>query len=399
MTDASGHIAENIMHFGRVLRTAGLPIGPGMVIEAIKAVEAVGIRRRDDFYWALHSVFVNRQDQVELFDQAFHIFWRDPRILQSVAGMLMPRLEGDEDQQSHLSRRLSEAISPGIGENSGDDAEEKVELDARLTFSDRERLQSMDFEGMSGEEMAQAKALIAKMRLPLMQVPTRRLRPSARGHRVDMRATLRASLRSGGDLIPLKRRDHATRHPPLVVLCDISGSMSRYSRLFLHFVHAITNDRDRVHTFLFGTKLTNITRHLKHRDIDLAMERIGEAVTDWSGGTRIGTTLAEFNRNWSRRVLGQGALVLFISDGLDRDAGAGLGGEIERLHKSCRRLIWLNPLLRWDGFEAKSIGIRTILPHVDEFRPVHSLDSLADLADILSKPPQRREDRFMGGSR
>jgi uncharacterized protein with von Willebrand factor type A (vWA) domain len=397
--EGNGRLAENIMHFGRVLRAAGLPIGPGRVIDAIRAVEAAGIRRRDDFYWTLHSVFVNRRDQQDLFDQAFHVFWRNPKILEKMLGMLLPSFEAPpEEEQEKQSRRLSDALFPdaGKGDQENEREPDQVELDATFTFSDRELLQAMDFESMSAEEVAAAKRIIAKLRLPIMQVPTRRFHAAPHGPRVDMRATLRASLRTGGAGIPLRRRTVVTRHPPLVILCDISGSMSRYSRLFLHFVHAITNDRDRVHTFLFGTRLTNITRHLRQKDVDIAMSRIGEAVEDWSGGTRIGATLHEFNTRWSRRVLGQGALVLFISDGLDREAGAGLAQEIERLHKSCRRLIWLNPLLRWEGFEPKSIGIRTILPHVDEFRPVHNLASLADLAGALARPPVRREEGFIG---
>jgi uncharacterized protein with von Willebrand factor type A (vWA) domain len=253
-------------------------------------------------------------------------------------------------------------------------------------------LQKMDFESMSADEEAAAKQAIARMRLPIADVPTRRFRSDPRGRRVDMRSTLRSSLRTPG-AITLRRRERERRHPPLVVLCDISGSMSRYSRLFLHFMHAITNDRDRVHTFLFGTRLTNVTRYLRQRDVDVALAKVAAAVEDWSGGTRIGTTLREFNRNWSRRVLGQGPLVLLITDGLDRDGGAGLEEEIERLHKSSRRLIWLNPLLRWEGFQPKALGIRAILPHVDEFRPVHNLESLASLVDVLSKPVPRRDDR------
>jgi uncharacterized protein with von Willebrand factor type A (vWA) domain len=222
-----------------------------------------------------------------------------------------------------------------------------------------------------------------------MDLPTRRFRPDPLGARIDMRATLRAALRSA-DSIPLRRRSARRRHPPLVILCDISGSMSRYSRLILHFMHAVTNDRDRVHTFLFGTRLTNITRQLRHRDIDVALEKVGASVEDWSGGTRIGRCLAEFNNQWSRRVLGQGAVVLFISDGLDRDGGEGLAKEMERLHKSCRRLIWLNPLLRYEAYEPRSLGARSIMPHVDEFRPVHNLESLADLTRVLSEPVSRR---------
>jgi len=396
--DGTGRFAENIMHFARVLRAAGLPIGPGRVIDALRAVEVAGLRRRDDFYWTLHSVFVNRRDQQDLFDQAFHIFWRNPKILEKMLGLLLPVVQAGEDEEKQKeNKRLADALFPNQGDADQRDSDrppDELEVDAAFTFSDREVLQHMDFETMSAEELAAAKKAIARLRLPIVEVPTRRFHASPSGRRVDMRATLRASLRTGGATIPLKRRQPVTRHPPLVILCDISGSMSRYSRMFLHFVHAITNDRDRVHTFLFGTRLTNVTRYLRQRDIDVAMAKITEAVEDWSGGTRIGATLHEFNSKWSRRVLGQGALVLLISDGLDRDAGSGLKREIERLHKSCRRLIWLNPLLRWDGFEPKSIGIRTILPHVDEFRPVHNLASLANLADALSRPAQRREEGF-----
>lgn len=383
------------MYFARTLRAAGLPVGPGKVIDAIRAVETVGIADREDFYWTLHAVFVNRRDQKELFDQAFHVFWRNPRILERMMSVLLPQLQvpGKEDAGLELLRRLAEAIRPdlaGKGESADDrPAEEKVEIDAVLTWSNREVLQHTDFESMSTEEVALAKRAIAEMRLPIMEVPTRRFEPQLRGKRIDMRATLRAALRSAGT-IPLKRRERRRRHPPLVVLCDISGSMSRYSRLLLHFLHAVTNDRDRVHTFLFGTRLTNVTRYLRHRDVDQALERVSKVVEDWSGGTRIGTCLADFNAHWSRRVLGQGAVVLLITDGLDRDGGAGLAREMERLHKSCRRLIWLNPLLRYEAYEPKSQGARAIMPHVDEFRPVHNLKSLSDLTRVLSRPGRRR---------
>jgi uncharacterized protein with von Willebrand factor type A (vWA) domain len=240
---------------------------------------------------------------------------------------------------------------------------------------------------MTAEELAQAKAMIARLRLPIPEVRTRRFRPDSEGARVDLRASLRASLRTGGAVIPLKRRSVRTRHPPLVVLCDVSGSMSRYSRMFLHLLHAITNDRDRVHSFVFGTRLTNVTRCLRHRDADAAMREITRVVTDWSGGTRIGTCLRDFNLAWSRRVLGQNAAVLLISDGLDRDAGQNLSREMERLHRSCRKLIWLNPLLRYEGFEPRPAGVRAMLPHVDAFLPVHNIASLVDLARALSVPP------------
>lgn len=387
-------LLPNIMHFGRVLRAAGLPIGPGRILDAVGAVREVGITKRRDFYWTLHAVFVNRHDQHELFDQAFHIFWRDPRLLERMMGMLMPELPGEEMEEPSdpPSRRVLEAMGPKESSGPEQEKEPEIEVEATMTASPNELLQEMDFEDMSADEIARARAAIARMRLAIADVPTRRFRPSPTPRRVDMRATLRAAMRSGGAIIPLRYRRPRKRPPPLVFLCDISGSMGRYTRMFLHLMHAITNDRDRVFTFLFGTRLTNVTRHLRHKDIDVALGKCSDAVDDWSGGTRIGECIGDFNLHWSRRVLGQGAVLLLISDGLDREAGRGLAKEMDRLHKSCRRLIWLNPLLRFEGFEPKSQGIRAILPHVDEFRPVHNLQSLTELVTALNRPVMGRQE-------
>ena len=372
------------MHFARVLRAAGLPIGPDRVVDALRALEAAGIERREDFYWTLAAVFLSKREQQELFDQAFHIFWRDPQMLERIMSLLLPQVYGRAGQaeQPQAGQRLSEALYAKREQQQQQD-EQQIEIDASLTFSPSELLQHADFETMTGAELAQAKKLIARLRLPIPEVQTRRFRPDARGARIDLPATLRASLKGGAQIIALKRRSRITRHPPLVVLCDISGSMSRYSRMFLHFLHAITNDRDRVHTLVFGTRLTNITRHLRNRDVDVAMNRVAAAIQDWAGGTRIGVCLEEFNRKWSRRLLGQNAVVLLISDGLDRDVGEGLGAEMERLHKSCRKLVWLNPLLRYEGFQPRPSGVRAMLPHVDAFMPVHNIDSLVELAREL----------------
>ncbi len=385
----AGTLAENILHFARTLRRAGLPVGPGRVIEALRAVECAELERREDFYWTLHSVFVNRHDQWPLFDQAFHIFWKNPDILKKMMDMMLPttyldQVSGDEDE---ISKRLSQALAPDEAPDGANDQEgEEVEINAELTTSENELLQEKDFEDMSTEELEEAKKAMQSLKLPIREVKTRRLVARESGNRIDMRRTLRAALRSGGATIPLRYRTNVKKHPPLVIMCDISGSMSQYSRMLLHFLHAITNDRDRVHTFVFGTRLTNITRYMRYRDVDEALDAVSEKVEDWSGGTRIGSTIEEFNKYWSRRVLGQGAVVLFISDGLDRDQADILGPEMERLHKSCRQLIWLNPLLRYDGFEPKARGIKAILPHVDIFRTVHNLQSLSDLASILSEP-------------
>lgn len=395
---SGGKLAANVMQFARALRAAGLPVGPGRVVDALQAVDAVGVGSRRDLYWTLHAVFVNRRDQWQIFDQCFHIFWRDPQILERMMSLMLPQLESDAipPEGPEASRRVAEALGPqkvpGQGEGEADSDKEEIRLDAVMTWSDREILQAKDFEQMSAEEIAAARREVQRLRLPIMQVPTRRFRRDPLGSRVDMRRTLRQSLRGGGASIDLARKQRIERHPPLVILCDISGSMDRYARMLLQFMHAVTTDRDRVFSFVFGTRLTNITRYLRHRDIDLALEKVGGVVRDWSGGTRIGHCLEEFNRVWSRRVLGQGAVVLLITDGLDRDAGAGLAVAMERLHKSCRRLIWLNPLLRFDAYAPISTGARAMIRHVDDFRSVHNLASLRDLTEVLSREGKRRAE-------
>ena len=378
------------MHFVRVLRGTGIPVGPAKVLDALSAIEAVGLDNRTDFRAALASVLVSRREHLPLFEQAFDLFWRNPQLLQKIMAALLPKAHartGDPDRPPEMPARLAQAMLPEAPK--GEPDEREIELDAALTFSSREILQKKDFATMTADELAQVRAMLARLKLPLPEVVVRRSRPSPRGHVVDLRATMRGMTGAAGAVAPLAFRTRRRQTPPLVVLCDISGSMDRYARMLLHFLHAITNDRHRVHVLTFGTQLTNITRHLKHRDVDVALERVAAAVADWAGGTRIGASLAEFNRRWSRRLLGQNAVVLLISDGLDADAGAGLEFQMERLAKSCARLVWLNPLLRYSGFEARPAGIRAMLPYVDDFLPVHNLQSLADVARALATRPAR----------
>ena len=393
---AQGRLAENVMHFARLLRAAGLRIGPDRVVDCVRALEIASqgesLPRREDWYWAMSAVLLSKQEQRPIFDQAFRIFWRDPKLAEKMMQLLLPQAYGraakpDEQQ----SQRLTDALFSQ--KQQSEESEDRIDMEARLTFSSREVLQRMDFDTMSAAELTEAKKMIAELRLPLPEVRTRRFHPHRGGPRIDLRASLRESLREGGAVIPLVRAARRVLHPPLVVLCDISGSMNPYSRMFLHFLHAITNDRDRVSVFVFGTRLTNITRQLRHRDVDVAMARVAEAIKDWSGGTRIGWCLREFNWRWARRLLGQNACVLLVSDGLDREAGEGLGEEMQRLHKSCRQLVWLNPLLRYDKFEARPAGVRAMLPHVDRFLPVHNLKSLVDLAHVISDAPPRKLEK------
>jgi uncharacterized protein with von Willebrand factor type A (vWA) domain len=378
---ASGRLGENIVHFARVLRKAGIPLGPASVVDAVRAVEIAGIDRRDDFYWTLHSIFATRRDQHATFDEAFRLFWRSRKHLQHMLGASQEEDERPPEAPRAAATRVAEALfDAGLA---GLARREEPDVDARLTSSGEEVLRRRDFAQMSAAEIVAAAAALERMRLPADTVPTRRGLAAPPPGAIDLRRTMRASLRTGGGMIALRHRRPAEVHPPIVVLADISGSMAPYARVLLHFFHAIGYSR-RVHTFLFGTRLTNVTRELRRRDPDEALAACSAAVADWSGGTRIATALGEFNRRWSRRVLGQSAVVLLFTDGLEREAGDDLGPEMDRLHRSCRRLVWLNPLLRFDGFAARARGIRVMLPHVDEFRPVHSLESVADLCRALA---------------
>jgi hypothetical protein len=285
--------------------------------------------------------------------------------------------------------RVAEALSPA---RNPAEPTELTELSARLTMSEQEVLRRKDFAQMSAEEIARAKRLIAALRLPQDEVATRRFLPDPHGRRIDPRRSFRRSLRAGGAAIDLAFRSRSVRHPPLVALVDISGSMAEYSRLFLHFLHAVAEKRRRVHAFVFATRLTSISRELTSRDPDEALARAAERVQDWEGGTRICACLHAFNRLWSRRVLSQGAVVLLFTDGLERQVTGELGFEMDRLKRSCSRLVWLNPLLRFGAFEARAAGIRAMLPHVHEFRAIHSLGSMEDLCRALGRERSRDSD-------
>jgi len=392
VNEADGRLAENIVYFARALRAAGIPVGPGAVLDALAAVRTAGVGTREDFYWTLHSVFVNRHEHTILFDQAFRIFFKRRGYLEQLLGMTLPQVPGTEPEKPKAgSQRVQEAMFAGLNEQLKQEVRE-LDIDMRLTVSDQELLQKKDFAQMSAAEIASAKSAIKRLVLPLDEVKSRRLVPDRHGHIVDMRRTLRASMKGGGAFIDLKYLGPKTKIPPLVALLDISGSMTDYTRVFLHFLHAVTDARKRVSSFLFGTRLTNVTRSLKAKDPDEALAACSAQVLDWSGGTRIATSLHGFNKLWARRVLTQGAIVLLITDGLERDPDDKLAFEIDRLHRSCRRLIWLNPLLRYEGFEAKAKGVQAMLPHVDEFRPVHNLDSLTDLVRSLSAHGTRSQE-------
>jgi len=385
-----GKLAENVLYFARTLRETGLPVGPGAVLDALSALEAAGIDSRAEFHDVLQAIFVKRREHNLVFDQAFAIFWRRKGFVEKLLAMMSPEAKPDKEKKTKADAGATR-VADALFKNRHDDEKTapSLDLDARYTMSSAEILANKDFAQMSAAEIAAAERQIAKLALSDDFVRTRRHAVAARGARFDPRASFRRMMRDGS--IDLVRKAPILRHPPLVALVDISGSMSEYSRLFLHFLHALGRRR-RVSTFLFGTRLTNVTRALSRRDPDEALDLCGRAALDWEGGTRIGANLHRFNREWSRRVLGQGAIVLLLTDGLEREGVEELGREAERLSMSCRRLIWLNPLLRFDGFGAKAQGVRAILPHVDEFRAIHSLANMADLCKALSGEGGRESD-------
>ncbi|NVN84557.1 MAG: VWA domain-containing protein [Rhodopseudomonas sp.] len=378
----TGQMADNVIGFARALRAAGLPVGPGAVIDALNAIQLIEIGNRADLFTTLQAIFVKRHEHALIFAQAFDLFFRAAEDWKHLLDSI-PLPDHAKKKPKPASRRVQEALS----QSAVREAPAAQEQELRLSVSDKEILQKKDFAQMSAAEIAQVTRAIANMRLPQAELRTRRFQVDPRGLKVDLRRTLRASLRTGGDIVEIRRLGLIDKPAPIVALLDISGSMSEYTRLFLHFLHAITDARKRVSVFLFGTRLTNVTRALRARDPDEALASCTSAVEDWAGGTRISASLHSFNKLWGRRVLGQGAIVLLISDGLEREADNKLSFEMDRLHRSCRRLIWLNPLLRFGGFEARAQGIKMMLPHVDEFRPVHNLTSMEGLIEALSSAP------------
>ena len=384
-----GRLAENIAWFGRALRAAGLKVGPGRILDAVAAVEMAGVGAREDFYWTLHALFVSRHEDSVVFDQAFRLFWRRRAHQERLIAMLSPvAVPHREQKRESVLRRVEEALFAGVGTERQVE-NPRVEVEARLSASIEDVLRTKDFAQMSAAELAEARRRIAQLRMPDDRARTRRLAPDPKGRRLDLRASLRAAVATGGDLVLLKRRGEKKKPPPVVALVDISGSMADYSRPILSFLHAL-GARRKVSVFLFGTRLTNVTRAIARRDPDAALAAVSASARDWAGGTRIAASLRAFNVEWSRRVTAQNPVVLLFTDGLEREVDDTLPGEMARLKRSCRRLVWLNPLLRYEGFEPKAQGVAAMLPQVDEMRPVHDLKSLESLVSALSGPLIRR---------
>jgi uncharacterized protein with von Willebrand factor type A (vWA) domain len=377
-------MADHVVAFGRVLRRAGLEIGSSQMMDALRAVETVGVERRDDVYQALFSVFVQQPSQVEVFDQAFHLFWKAPSDLNDLLQLALPSTGGLEPETP--KQRVREALRDDRDDppppQPTDDDEQEVRLTA--TYSRTERLQEKDFADFTAAEIAEAKEAIRQMRWPVEPKRVRRRSPRQPGRVLDLRRTLRQSLRHHGEWVDLRFQGRKTKARPIVLLCDVSGSMEDYSRMLLHFMHAISDGMRAVESFVFGTRLTRITRYLRQRDVDDALDDVSAIVDDWAGGTRIGDTLKTFNYQWLRRVLRSGGVVLVISDGCDRGDTDLLKREMDRLSRNCHRLLWLNPLLRYDAYEPRTQGMQAALPYIDDLLAVHNLESLQQLGRTLT---------------
>ena len=392
-----GRLVENIVHFVQALRKAGLKIGTAQVETAIKAVETVGFSHRVDFYHILRATLITRADHLEIYHQVFSMFWRDPEFLEGLMHMLSPRLKDDTPPPppEAARRRAEEALGGQPPRRSQKKPKEEITREALLTWSQNEVLKQMDFEQMSASELREAQEAVRHLTPIVKPLRTRRMRPDPHGFRPDLRATLRMATRNGGDIHAMARKAPQSRKPDLVAICDISGSMSVYSRMLLRYLHAVSHAREPawqwVHAFTFGTQLTNVSRALRINDPDAALATIGREATDWEGGTRIGAALERFNKDWARRVLATGTQVLLITDGLERDDLDLLDREAARLARTAREFIWLNPLLRFDGFAPRAGGIKSLMKHVDRFHACHSLDSLSELSLALASGDPRNQ--------
>ena len=395
--ESPGHLAHNLILFGRLLRSLGLPLQPSVVYDFLRAIEWIGIGRKEDFYYAARCLFVLRMEDLPTFDQAFEQFWSR----QKIAAATMPAAQrgpANGGPARVRSAGAEESLRPQeLAETSGHADDDPSNTQRTLTYSPDEQLRHKDFGELSRGEIVEVKHLMAELSWQLGERRSRRWRPG-KLKLVDFRRTFRESLRNGGEVLRLAQRRNKMRPRPLVVLADISGSMERYTEMLLYFVVSLARSLDRsVETFLFSTRLTRVSRQLRGRKIERVLGEISRAVPDWSGGTRIGQALKTFNYEWARRVLGRGAVVLLISDGWDRGDIGLLRREMARLQRSCYRLIWLNPLLGSPEYEPLTRGVRAALPYVDDFSPVHNFASLEQLADRLERlnnlRPVRRQPR------
>ena len=395
----SNQFLHNLLLFGRLLRGLGMDVNTGRMIDLVHALQFINIGQRTDFYHTARTLLVHNREDIALFDQAFELFWikhQDEWITVNLSGIFARRRPNHKGTPVLLPAK-NKGDNPPEPDRPNPDS--PVHIQVMRTYSSQELLRKKDFSEMDGEELETVKRFMRTLTFRLGERRTLRLH-AGRGQQLDFRRTLRKSFNTGGEVLEWTRREPKVKPRPLVIIADISGSMERYTRLLLHFIYGLGQaHRQPVEAFVFSTRLTRITRQMKHKDIERALGEVSETVQDWAGGTRMGEALKTFNFTWGRRVLGHGAIVLFISDGWDRGDVHLLSTEMSRLHRSCHRLIWLNPLLGSPNYQPLARGAKAALPHTDDFLPVHNLASLEDLAGHLVKLSARKYAKHAGSER
>ena len=377
---------KNVIFFARLLRASGISLSSDSILEAIESIKLVGVENKKSFFYALQTCLIKRPEDMKIFAQAFSLFWQNPKFRDRIRELLLPqtRMQGAEEEKEELAKRIQDTLSTPENSKSRVVEEETLLIDTSGTASDNQLFKDKDFEMMSKDELQMASQSIKELLIKIPRRPFRRSENSSLGKQVSTRESLREAKRNFGSVLPkLVKKKEVSR--PVIVLLDISGSMENYSRMMIHFVHNLMQRHKKVHAFLFGTKLTNISFHIKNRDIDVALKEISKATNDWAGGTRIRDSIFTFNKKWVRRVSSSNSIVFLITDGLDRDHRTDLFNQMERLQKSCYKLVWLNPLLRFKDFLPKSISIKRILLNVDAFLPIHSIESMQNLTSLISK--------------
>ena len=379
-------LEKNIIFFARLLRASGISLSSDSILEAIESIRLVGVENKKSFFYALQTCLIKRPEDMKIFAQAFSLFWQNPKFRDRIRDLLLPqtRMQGAEEEKEELAKRIQDTLSTPENAKSRVVEEETLLIDTSGTASDNQLFKDKDFEMMSKDELQMASQSIKELLIKIPRRPFRRSENSSLGKQVSTRESLREAKRNFGSVLPkLVKKKEVSR--PVIVLLDISGSMENYSRMMIHFVHNLMQKHKKVHAFLFGTKLTNISFHIKNKDIDVALKEISKATNDWAGGTRIRDSIFTFNKKWVRRVSSSNSIIFLITDGLDRDHSTDLLEQMERLQKSCYKLVWLNPLLRFKDFLPKSISIKRILLNVDAFLPVHSIESMQNLTSLISK--------------
>ena len=382
----SAKLDKNIIFFARLLRASGISIGSDSILESIESIKLIEFTKKSTFFYALQTSLIKRPEDMKIFEQAFHLFWQNPKFQDRMRDLLLPQtqLTGNQEEKEELAKRIQETLAKPQNPKSEIDKQENLLIDASGTASETQIFKEKDFEMMSGEELKKASQSIKEILIKMPKKPFRRFEKNSLATKISVRSSLKEAKKNFGLVIPkfVKKKDKSRS---VVVLIDISGSMENYSRMMIHFVHNLMQHHKQVSAFLFGTKLTNITNQLKNKDIDVALKEVSKATNDWAGGTRIRDSIFLFNKTWVRRVSSSSSLIFLISDGLDRDHNTDLFNQMERLQKSCYKLIWLNPLLRFKDFLPKSISIKRILLNVDAFLPIHSVESIQNLTSSIAK--------------